>query len=302
MNVLIATFSQFGTTATIGDEIAGGLQAAGVTVESVRIGGDSNPDFAKYDLIGIGTPAYMFRPPFPVTDVLRELSGIDGKPFFTFVLYGTHRGATGNRIRRRLRRAGGVDVGYFTARGADMFVGYLREGVLFSPEHPTDGERVAAREFGGVVAGRAEQIRRDAHVGNPPGAEAAPYDPPTPGLFALERASLNRFFIRTTLAHAFHADDRCICCGLCVKRCPTGNIALTGAPRSGSVEQTPEWGTNCLMCGVCALVCPVDAVRNPYDWGITRLFMKLNVRRGKRSGVPFRPADPADRSTWGPSL
>ncbi len=284
MNVLIATFSQFGTTTAIGDEIARGLQSAGATVDSVRIGGDAIPDLTGYDMIGIGTPAYMFRPPFPVVDFLRELSGISGKRFFTFVLYGTHRGATGNHVRRRLRRAGGVDVGYFTARGADMFVGYLREGVLFSPDNPTDDERTAAREFGVVVAGRA------AHV--------APYDPPTPILYALERAFLNRFFIRTTLARAFHADDRCIGCGACVKRCPTGNISLF----STTGDARPEWGTDCLMCGVCALVCPVNAVRSPYDWGINRIFMKINVRRGKRVGVPFRAVDPADRSTWSPSL
>jgi ferredoxin len=127
------------------------------------------------------------------------------------------------------------------------------------------------------------------------------YDPATPVLYALERASLNRFVIRTTLSRGFHADDRCISCGLCVQRCPTKNIALTGAPNGGSTEPTPEWGSDCLMCGVCALVCPVDAVRCPYDWGITRLFMKLNVRRGKRTGVPFRSVDPADTSTWTPS-
>jgi formate hydrogenlyase subunit 6/NADH:ubiquinone oxidoreductase subunit I len=121
-------------------------------------------------------------------------------------------------------------------------------------------------------------------------------------LFALERASLNRFVIRTVLSHRFYADDRCISCGLCVQHCPTNNVTLTGAPADGGSAQIPDWGSNCLMCGSCALVCPVDAVRCPYDWGVTRLFMKLNVRRGKRTGVPHRSVDPTDTSTWGLSL
>lgn len=302
MNVLIATFSQFGTTTTIGTEIGRGLESTGAIVDYLRIDGDSVPNFAKYDLVGIGTPAYMFRPPFPVTDMLRRTDGLKGKPFFTFVLYGTDRGATGNHIRRRFRRAGGVDVGYFTARGADMFVGYLREGVLFSPDHPSRDERAAAREFGMTVGRRVAQMESgDGGRHTRFHSDCEPYDPPTPMLYALERASLNRFVIRTTLSRGFRADDRCISCGICVQRCPTGNIALTGASTGGSAEPTPEWGSECLMCGICALICPVEAVRSPYDWGITRGFMKLNVRRGKRKGVTFRSVDPADRSTWGPS-
>jgi len=299
MIVLIVTFSQFGTTETIGNEIGQGLTSGGAKVDYVRIGGDPVPDLRNYDLIGVGTPAYMFRPPFPVTDALREISGIAGKPFFSFVLYGTDRGGTGNRVRRRLRRAGGVDVGYFTARGADMFVGYLREGILFSPDHPSRDERAAAREFGRTVGRRVAQLETG-DGGRPTRShpDCEPCDPPTPMLFALERASLNRFVIRTTLSRGFHADDRCISCGLCVQRCPTKNISLTGVPIGENTEPTPEWGSDCLMCGVCALVCPVDAVRCPYDWGITRLFMKLNVRRGKRTGVPLRTVDPGDRSTW----
>ena len=57
MDVLIATFSQFGTTETIGDEIGQGLISGGATVDYARIGGDPVPDLRNYDLIGIGTPA-----------------------------------------------------------------------------------------------------------------------------------------------------------------------------------------------------------------------------------------------------
>ena len=273
MKVLIATFSQTGTTEAVAEVITAGFESTGATCTHIRIGRDAIPDVDQFDLIGIGSPAYVFRPPFAVTDFLKSLSPMRGKPFFTFVLYGTYPGATGNRIRRRLRRKGGVDLGYFKAAGADRFIGYLKAGVLFSPGHPDKDELEAARSFASDIA---ERVRRYAEDGTAPSPE--PYDPATPAIYALERSFLNRLFVRSVLSRGFSADDNCTSCGICVDRCPTDNISLLGP--------VPSWGRECLLCGTCEMVCPVGAVHSPYDWAVNRAVVRLNIWRAKRAGIP----------------
>lgn len=50
----------------------------------------------------------------------------------------------------------------------------------------------------------------------------------------------------------FHATEKCIACGVCVRRCPTKNIHL--------VDDKPVWGNNCTQCLACLHYCPVRAI------------------------------------------
>ena len=58
-----------------------------------------------------------------------------------------------------------------------------------------------------------------------------------------------RFFVK---ADAFRADDACISCGQCVKRCPMNNISLK--------EGKPVWGKECTHCMACICYCPAEAI------------------------------------------
>ena len=58
-----------------------------------------------------------------------------------------------------------------------------------------------------------------------------------------------RFFVK---ANAFRADDACISCGQCVKRCPMNNILLK--------EGKPVWGKECTHCMACICYCPAEAI------------------------------------------
>ncbi|UCG83996.1 MAG: flavodoxin family protein, partial [Dehalococcoidia bacterium] len=134
---LIVYFSQSGTTARVAESIAAGLHSSDYEVDLFNINGSPPPDFGGYDLLGIGSPVYYYRPPFNVSDYLRSMPVIRGLPVFVFMMYGTYRFDTGNRIRRALAGKGAREVGYFHAHGADLYPGYLKEGYLFSPGHPT---------------------------------------------------------------------------------------------------------------------------------------------------------------------
>jgi len=145
---LIVYYSQGGTTDKVAKKIATGLHAAEYQTDLYNIKEKSPPETVGYDLLGIGSPTYYFRPPFNVTDYLNSLPKLYGLPTFVFTLHGTYQGDCGNIIRHALVQKEAQDVGYFHCHGADYFYGYLKEGYLFSPDSPTAGELAQAEDFG----------------------------------------------------------------------------------------------------------------------------------------------------------
>lgn len=263
---LIVYFSQGGTTTKVAESIATGLRREGYEVDLHNIKEEQQPDISGYNLLGIGSPVYFYRPPFIVTDYLNSLPDLGGLPTFTFVSHGTCRFDTGKSIRRVLARKGAREVGYFHCHGADFFLGYLKEGYLFSPDHPTPTELSLAEDFGSQVAGR---------VAGKPYSLTEEDRPPTL-IYRLERFLLNRWFVEQVWSRLIRVDKKsCNACDLCMKICPCANICL-------DKDGYPVWGRNCLLCQTCELKCPEDAITTPISWPLFRPFMIYNVRRASR--------------------
>jgi flavodoxin/formate hydrogenlyase subunit 6/NADH:ubiquinone oxidoreductase subunit I len=264
---LIVYFSQGGTTARTTQSIAAGLRTAGYQVDLCHLKDEQPPTLDGYDLLGIGMPVYAFRPPFVLTDYVQSLPDLTGLPAFTFVLYGTLRGDAGTAMRRLLARKGAREVGYFTCRGDDYFLGYLKQGYLFSPDHPTAEELAQAETFGQEVAARAAG---QAYV--PPEE-----DRPPAAIYRLERFAVSRLLAEQVYSRLFRVDkDKCTACGLCVQECPTGNI-------TEDTEGRPVWGRNCLSCLYCEMNCPEEAISSPLSWPLFVPFYKYNVSRASRN-------------------
>ena len=263
---LVVYFSQGGTTGQIAKAIASGLRSTGYEVDMYNIKEGLPPKVEGYSLLGIGLPAYWYRPPFNVMDYLYSLPRLNGLPAFVFALYGTDLGDTGTTVRRLLAGKGAKEVGYFHCLGVDYFLGYLKVGYLFSPGHPTEAELARSKQFGQAIT---------EHVA---GKEyAKPVEDQRPAvMYRLERFLVNRWICNHIYSRFFRADvKKCTRCGLCIKVCPVGNI-------NEDKEKYPAWGRNCMACFTCELKCPKDAVRSPIDWPIFRPFLLYNVRRASR--------------------
>ena len=277
---LLVYFSQSGTTAQVAESIASGLRAEGYEVDLFNINGQQPPDIRGYNVLGFGSPVYYFRPPFSVTNYLKNLPELDGMPAFVFVMHGTYRFDTGNMIRRALATKGAKEVGYFHAHGHDLFVGYLKEGYLFSPNHPSDTELVEAEAFGHDIA---------AHVGDK--HYIRPEEDLTPALiYRLGRFFTGHWFVNNFYTRLFRLDrDKCTVCGLCIKLCPMKNI-------SEGNNRYPVWGRNCLLCFTCELTCPEKAITSPIREYLFRPFMIYNTRMAARD--KSIDCERIDKSKW----
>lgn len=263
---LLVYFSQGRTTARVAESVAAGLRSAGYRVDLHNIVDGQPPSPDGYDLLGVGSPTYYYRPPFNVTDYVSSLPNLNGLPAFVFVLHGTYRGSTGNALRRALAGKGAQEVGYFHCRGADVYLPYLREGYLFSLDHPTEEELAQAKEFGSAVAAR---VAGEEYI--------KPESDPSPGaVYRFERFSTNRWLVEQLYSRLFRLDKaKCTACGLCAQECPTSNIATD----SGGY---PVWGRRCLACLFCEMNCPEEAVTSVASWPLFLPFMKYNVRHASR--------------------
>ena len=81
-----------------------------------------------------------------------------------------------------------------------------------------------------------------------------PMDCYTKGSFTfLKSGFVYKLFCKYAIdSRPFFSTDKCDSCGVCVKKCPTGNIKL--------VDGRPVWGNNCTQCLGCIHYCHVRAI------------------------------------------
>ena len=260
--VLIVYFSQGGTTEKIAKAIRKGLLSLGYLVDLCNIKNEKAPDIKDYNLLGIGFPVYYYRPPFNITDYARGLD-LKGMPFFVFVLHGTYKSDAATTVRKILTKKEGVDLGYFHSFGADTYLGYLKRGYLFSPDHPQEKELIEAERFGREIAFRSE---RKSYL-------REKFEKPPQMIYRLERFLTKRWLVKHLYSRLFRVNMRnCGPCNICIESCPLGNIKKDKKGR-------PIWGHNCLLCLSCQMKCPREAIKSAVDTPVFGLFISYNIRK-----------------------
>ncbi|HPJ35862.1 MAG TPA: EFR1 family ferrodoxin [Spirochaetota bacterium] len=264
--VLISYFSQGGTTEKISKEIGGGLKSEGCKVDYHKITESGPADISSYDAIGIGFPVYVYRVPFIVTDYIKKLPDLEGKPFFVFLLCGSVPGNAGTVARKMLSGKGGREIGFAKYKGYNRFLGFLKRGYLFSYENPTKGELDHAGNFG---RGLVQVINGSSYT--PP-----PYDKRPDVVYTLERFLTVRPFLKYFYRFFYKVDrKKCSQCKLCEKVCPVNNITL-------SRDGFPRWGSACIGCFYCEMICPKEAITSPIDWLSMKMLISYNLRQSRK--------------------
>ena len=272
LKALIVYFSQGGANARVAEAIASGLRGTVRHVDLWNLRDGRPPDPRDYQLFGVGSPVYYYHVPANVAyyvDHLPSLAGIDG---FVFIVHGTRRIDTANWLRRRLARKGAREVGYFHCRGEAHVLPLLKQGYLFSPDHPTESELLEAKQFGESVA---ERVMGKLHA--PPA-----YEPKPPIIYRLEKSLASQWLVEHFYSRLFRVDSsKCTACGLCMEVCPTSNITKDALGR-------PQWGRRCLMCLSCEMKCPEEAIASalsrPFPGALVRPFFRYNAHRWVREG------------------
>ncbi|MHA1562797.1 MAG: EFR1 family ferrodoxin [Promethearchaeota archaeon] len=262
VNCLIVYYSLGGTTKRIADKISMGLESSGYKVDLCNLEDGLPPSLDNYDLLGIGTPAYYFRPPFNITDYIKSLPKLK-IPFFTFILYGSIIGDSGNRIRRRLKKKGGRDVGFFKCNGMENFYGYIKRGIMTYESHPDAKDLAQAENFGKNINSNLNDV------------DYIPvdFDKKPNIIYRFERFTTQKWMVQKLYYRFFKVNkSKCTKCGICVDSCPTNNINMEPG-------ELPKFGKNCIACFNSELTCPEAAIKSVIDWFIFKPFMNYNVRQ-----------------------
>ncbi len=259
---LIVYLSQGGSTSTIAASIAKGLRAEKHVVDLHNLKDGPPPDQQKYDVLGIGGPAYYYRPNFMVYDYVNGLPTLSGKPVFTFMVHAMYPGDAGNITRSLIQAKGAREMGYSRFFATSTFYGYIMNGYLFTPNRPTTDEIASAEAFGREISNRM--------AGKAFEHEA--YDSRPRFMYRIERFLTQRLMIRQMFSRLFQVDrKKCNACGLCMKICPTQNIAQDS-------KGMPVWGRNCIACYYCEMKCTREAIASPVVWFMFKPFIIFNIR------------------------
>ncbi len=273
---LMFYFSKGGTTYKVAKAVADGLTSLECKVDLYNIKDSELPAIKGYDLIGIGTPVYYYRPTFNILDTLKSLPDLDGMAYFTFILYGTYRFDTDVIINKILSSKNAYQLGSYQCYGEDYFLGYLKRGLLFSPNHPTDTELEEAKVFGREVMNNF----KDSITVNPDNKQKPKF------INRILRFSVNQWLSENILSKSLKVNrNKCNSCGICIEECPTENISM-------DKDEHPDWGSNCILCLYCELTCPEEAITSPVDWVLFKPFLNYSAQKALRDpeidNVPIR--------------
>ena len=196
----------------------------------LRNGETVQPD--AHGTFGIVFPVYAWGPPNIVKRFLKRIHISDDAFCYAVCTCGDDAGNTIGYLRRLMR----IDSGYSLQMPNNYIVLYDVD------DRETERRKLAQAQV--RIPAIAQEIRERKRV----------LAVQTGRLPALKTALVHPVFHLLAMnPKPFYAEDHCTACGLCVRVCPTGNIALKA--------EKPVWGQDCEQCMACINRCPVRAIQ-----------------------------------------
>lgn len=234
-------FSPTGTTRTVLEAIAEGLDAASVSRLDLTLPVSSQPRTRSSpgndELALIGVPVHAGRVPALAAERLRACVRGEGRPAVLVAVYGNRAFEDALRELRDLA----VELGFVPVAAA-AFVGEHSFSTAQFPVaqgRPDLEDRAKAVAFGRDVRSRLAGIPDAATMRNLPG-------PHVPGNFPYREG------VQAAAISPETVPTDCVLCGECARSCPTGAISLTD-----DLVETDT--TLCLRCCACIRTCPTGA-------------------------------------------
>ncbi len=227
-------FSGTGNSLTVARRVAASLEGARL-VPIASLDGVVRSE----GVVGVVCPVYFEGLPLVVQEFLARLDAQAATYSFLVLTAGGFAGWAPVQARRLFRKAGRPLDAAFSVKMPDNYIAILDLPPLVKQKEILSRADRVIDEIAGAVARREKRLG----VG-----VAAP-------LGALAHLVMGRQFARTCCRQdeRFTVSDACTACGLCVRVCPKGNIALSGG--------RPEWNHRCEQCFGCINLCPVAAIQ-----------------------------------------
>lgn len=242
MTVLICYFSGTGNTKKTAELYEKTLSERGfdVTLKSLPLSFDTSVNAEEFDLIGIGYPIHSFNAPTPILKFCKSLPKIKNKNHkkrvFIFKTSGEPvrmSDISSHRTIQILRRRG-----YDVQNEYQYVMPYniiFRHGDFAAYKMWQTAQKLVPIDVAEIAHGKIN-LPKKVFMG---------------GLLAwilrCEQCGAHIYGI------FFKTNKNCTRCGLCVKRCPAGNIKKT---KHGKIK----FGGKCLICMRCVFNCPKDGI------------------------------------------
>jgi ferredoxin len=245
-SAVVVWFSETGNTERAGRLIAKRWDMAGVKTDAFDYRDFDMKKFPEYDLIALGCPVYNLAIPVPFGEWLDKMPQIKNIPVASFVTFGGPGDNQHNTACSLLEIAsgkGGIPAGMDKFGNMSTFAPTWSLGnserILKYRHKPDESTYKQIREFAAnilkaVKEGKKHEIDTEFNL-----------------------MSMFSFLMSPSLSRLAISDHRidpekCIKCGTCEKKCPTGSIDL----KNNKIDDD-----KCIACMGCVNNCPVQAVK-----------------------------------------
>lgn len=235
VNGMILYFTGTGNTKYVADVLAEELNDNTVSLNDV-IKNNKQLKFSSDKPFIVAAPVYAWRLPKKIEELIKkaEFSGSD-KIYF-IVTMGAQSGNAYKYCKKLCNNKNLKFMGFYGIPMPDNYVIASKMPDKSAAEQKIKTAEIKIREIAKKIKSGWEIMKDDKSA-----------------LDALYSGLINPVFNKFAVtSNEYNVSEECICCGECVKLCPTNNISMK--------DGKPVFGTNCMSCYACIHRCPKMAI------------------------------------------
>ncbi|NOZ23580.1 MAG: hypothetical protein GXP25_21090 [Planctomycetes bacterium] len=210
-------------------------------------------DLKEFDMLGVASAVYGFRPAYAALEFLRDMPPVEGKPAFVVACSSMVPANSLNRMARMLRGKGAHVLGGIEVQGEESWTALRFPGLIIGKGRPNADDDESIRAFTRDLIEAHGQSISGKDVERPRFRRFSPF-----GMIGM---LTSRVVMRYAMLGKKLNEDKCTKCGQCAEDCPMGAITL---------DPYPKFGSRCMGCFSCVNLCPEEAISTPWTWGRVR--------------------------------